>query len=135
MLAAGFSSSNHFLYRIPNDRQLELFVLIRLVHAVDPGAKTSDPNNPPRQMNQKGHWYVYDRDNECDEYKGDPESRSEHGTCYAKSDRLCGMESHKRPLIQQQKNQSCNPQKDIAEQPSNVFFNASRERIPAFHRA
>src|SRR5215813_15241512 len=33
MLAAGFSSSNHFLYRIPNDRQLELFVLIRLVHA------------------------------------------------------------------------------------------------------
>lgn len=110
------SVSCHLLGDVPDDRQLEFFVLVRLDHADDnqhKNAQSYEREQQPDEDSQAAR-------NKCQDDCQDPERNHDRNGAHGNSNRLSGMKANKRPLIYQQKDEPGNPTEKITKQARDI---------------
>ena len=104
---------DHLLDEVSDDRQLEHFVAVSLVHKKYPGREDSQPKDgEDGQSHEAKKRYV------SDDKIDDPQSNPNGNDAYIERNRLRGMELNEWALVNKQENQARNPSKNIGNQSS-----------------
>src|SRR5580658_2265155 len=99
----------HLLYDISDDRKLELFVLVCLVHAIDEDDEEAEEHHREEKYHQEPDGEMQQCGEHAEDHGDDPERRPNDEKGNAQRNRLRTVKPYKGALIDQKKNQTGDP--------------------------
>src|SRR5580692_4397429 len=121
--------ADHFLDDVTDDRELVLLVVVGLEHHKNPNREESQPENRDQEKTEKTYRKVEYRGDHGDKETKDKVENPHGNETYVQRDRLRPVKLHERALVDQKKNQTGHPSKNVAEKAGDIFIDSGSRGI------